>query len=110
VRSVEVNKSSQAKLQDGGTTGTVNIITRKPLEFSKQFTAEGSIGRCARTRPSRTTRSYSALFNYKNDEGTFGVMVQGFSQKRELRREAQEIPGGFFKIGATIRSPRPIRT
>ncbi|KAG1527339.1 hypothetical protein G6F50_018321 [Rhizopus delemar] len=43
---------------------------------------------------------YSALFNYKNDEGTFGVMVQGFSQKRELRREAQEIPGGFFKIGA----------
>jgi iron complex outermembrane receptor protein len=47
---------------------------------------------CARTRPSRTTRSYSALFNYKNDEGTFGVMVQGFSQKRELRREAQEIP------------------
>ncbi|KAG1386757.1 hypothetical protein G6F60_014375 [Rhizopus arrhizus] len=43
---------------------------------------------------------YSALFNYKNDEGTFGVMVQGFSQKRELRREAQEIPGGVFKIGA----------
>jgi len=44
VSSVEVNKSSQAKLQDGGTTGTVNIITRKPLEFSKPFTAEGSIG------------------------------------------------------------------
>ncbi|MFY1079555.1 hypothetical protein, partial [Escherichia coli] len=40
----------------------------------------------------------SALFNYKNDEGNFGVMVQAFSQKRELRREAQEIPGGFFQI------------
>ncbi len=25
-------------------------------------------------------------------------MVQAFSQKRELRREAQEIPGGFFQI------------
>ena len=33
--------------------------------------------------------------------GTFGVMVQAFKQKRELRREAQEVPGGFFQIGAT---------
>lgn len=100
VSSVEVNKSSQAKLQDGGTTGTVNIITRKPLEFSKQFTAEGSIGMVRSDQAKSNDPQYSALFNYKNDEGTFGVMVQGFSQKRELRREAQEIPGGFFKIGA----------
>ncbi|HFK2921066.1 TonB-dependent receptor [Stenotrophomonas beteli] len=101
VSSVEVNKSSQAKLQDGGTTGTVNIITRKPLEFSKQFTAEGSIGMVRSDQAKSNDPQYSALFNYKNDEGTFGVMVQGFSQKRELRREAQEIPGGFFKIAAT---------
>ncbi len=100
VSSVEVNKSSQAKLQDGGTTGTVNIITRKPLEFSKPFTAEGSIGLVRSDQAKSNDPQYSALFNYKNDEGTFGVMVQGFSQKRELRREAQEIPGGFFKIGA----------
>ncbi|WP_251477135.1 TonB-dependent receptor [Stenotrophomonas lactitubi] len=100
VSSVEVNKSSQAKLQDGGTTGTVNIITRKPLEFSKQFTAEGSIGMVRSDQAKSNDPQYSALFNYKNEENTFGVMVQGFSQKRELRREAQEIPGGFFKIGA----------
>lgn len=100
VSSVEVNKSSQAKLQDGGTTGTVNIITRKPLEFSKPFTAEGSIGMVRSDQAKSNDPQYSALFNYKNEEGTFGVMVQGFSQKRELRREAQEIPGGFFKIGA----------
>ncbi|MEX5403198.1 TonB-dependent receptor [Stenotrophomonas sp. WED208] len=100
VSSVEVNKSSQAKLQDGGTTGTVNIITRKPLEFSKQFTAEGSIGMVRSDQAKSNDPQLSALFNYKNDEGTFGVMLQAFSQKRELRREAQEIPGGFFKIGA----------
>ena len=99
VSSVEVNKSSQAKLQDGGTTGTVNIITRKPLEFSKQFTAEGSIGMVRSDQAKSNDPQYSALFNYKNEENTFGVMVQGFSQKRELRREAQEIPGGFFQIG-----------
>lgn len=100
VSSVEVNKSSQAKLLDGGTTGTVNIITRKPLEFAKPFTAEASIGAVHSDQAKSTDPQLSALFNYKNEQNTFGVMVQAFSQKRELRREAQEIPGGFFEIGA----------
>lgn len=101
VSSVEVNKSSQAKLQDGGTTGTVNIITRKPLQFADQITAEASIGAVRSEQADSTDPQLSGLFNYKNDAGTFGVMVQAFKQKRELRREAQEIPGGFFQIGAT---------
>ena len=100
VSSVEVNKSSQAKLQDGGTTGTVNIITRKPLEFAKQITAEASVGLVRSDQAKANDPQLSGLFNYKNDDNTFGVMVQAFSQKRELRREAQEIPGGFFQIGA----------
>lgn len=101
VSSVEVNKSSQAKLQDGGTTGTVNIITRRPLQFAKQFTAEASIGAVRSDQAESNDPQFSGLFNYKNDADTFGIMVQGFYQKRELRREAQEIPGGFFKIQAT---------
>jgi len=100
VRSVEVNKSSQAKLQDGGTTGTVNIITRKPLEFAKPFSAEASVGAVHSDQAKSTDPQYSALFNYKNDANNFGVMLQAFYQKRELRREAQEIPGGFSKITA----------
>lgn len=100
VSSVEVNKSSQAKLQDGGTTGTVNIITRTPLQFSKQFSAEASVGAVRSDQADSTDPQYSALFNYKNDANTFGVLVQGFYQKRELRREAQEIPGGFFTLTA----------
>ena len=101
VSSVEVNKSSQAKLQDGGTTGTVNIITRRPLQFADQITAEASIGAVRSDQAQSTDPQLSGLFNYKNDAGTFGVMVQAFKQKRELRREAQEVPGGFFQIGAT---------
>ena len=100
VSSVEVNKSSQAKLQDGGTTGTVNIITRTPLQFSKQFSAEASVGAVRSDQADSTDPQYSALFNYKNDANTFGVLVQGFYQKRGLRREAQEIPGGFFTLTA----------
>ncbi|OZB51160.1 MAG: TonB-dependent receptor [Stenotrophomonas sp. 14-69-23] len=98
VRSVEVNKSSQAKLQDGGTTGTVNIITRKPLEFAKQITAEASIGAVRSDQAKSNDPQLAGLFNYKNEDSTFGVMVQAFSQKRELRREAQELPSGFFQI------------
>lgn len=98
VSSVEVNKSSQAKLQDGGTTGTVNIITRKPLEFPNQITAEASIGAVRSDSAKSNDPQLSGLFNYKNDANTFAVMVQAFSQKRELRREAQEIPSGFFQI------------
>lgn len=100
VSSVEVNKSSQAKLQDGGTTGTVNIITRRPLQFADQVTAEASVGMVRSDQAKSTDPQLSGLFNYKNDAGTFGVMVQAFKQKRELRREAQEVPGGFFQIGA----------
>ncbi len=100
VSSVEVNKSSQAKLQDGGTTGTVNIITRTPLQFAKQFSAEASVGAVRSDQADSTDPQYSALFNYKNEANTFGVLLQAFYQKRELRREAQEIPGGFFTIAA----------
>ncbi|KQN95787.1 MULTISPECIES: TonB-dependent receptor [Stenotrophomonas] len=99
VRSVEVSKSSQAKLQDGGTTGTVNIITRKPLEFAKPITAEASIGAVRADQAEATDPQLSGLFNYKNDDGTFGVMVQAFKQKRHLRREAEELPSGFFQLG-----------
>lgn len=101
VSSVEVNKSSQAKLQDGGTTGTVNIITRRPLQFADSITAEASVGAVRSDQAQSTDPQLSGLFNYKNDAGTFGVMVQAFKQKRELRREAQEVPGGFFQISAT---------
>lgn len=101
VRSVEVYKSSQAKLQDGGTTGSINIITRKPLEFSKQITAEASVGAVRSEQAKSTDPQLSGLFNYKNDAGNFGVMVQAFSQKRELRREAQEMPSGWARISAS---------
>ncbi len=99
VRAVEVHKSSQAKLPDGGTTGSVNIITRKPLEFANQITAEASVGAVRSDQAKSNDPQLAGLFNYKNEEGTFGVMVQAFKQKRELRREAQEVPAGFFKLG-----------
>lgn len=101
VRSVEVSKSSQAKLADGGTTGSVNIITRKPLEFAKELTIEGSVGVVNSDQAKETDPQLAALFNYRNADSSFGVMVQAFKQDRHLRREAQEFPGGWFQLKAT---------
>jgi iron complex outermembrane receptor protein len=101
VNSVEVNKSSQARLLEGGTTGTVNIITRKPFQFDKSVTFEASLGSVYSDQADSYDPQISGLFNYKNADETFGVMLQVFKQERSLRRDAQEIPGGFFTIAST---------
>src|SRR5690242_2494234 len=101
VNSVEVNKSSNSRLQEGGTTGTVNIITRKPFQFDKTFTAEASLGSVYSDQADSYDPQLSATFNYKYDNETFGVLLTSFDQKRALRRDPQELPGDFFTISAT---------
>jgi len=101
VNSVEVNKSSHAALQEGGTTGTVNILTRKPFQFDKSLTVEASLGTVYSDQADSNDPQISGLLNYKNESETFGVLLQVFKEKRSLRRDAQEIPGGFFTIAAS---------
>ncbi len=91
VGSVVVHKSSEASLIEGGVAGSVDIITRKPLEFSKSLTAEASIGVVHAQLPKKTDPQFSALVNWKNEAKTFGALLQVFSEKRSLRRDGQEI-------------------
>lgn len=100
VSEVVVHKTSEAKIQEGGAAGSVDIITRKPLEFSKQYTGQASVGGVYADLPGDTKPQFSGLFNYKNDSNTFGAMVQGFYEKRSLQREGQELVGGYNQIGA----------
>ncbi|WP_426701592.1 TonB-dependent receptor [Rhodanobacter sp. Col0626] len=100
VSEVVVHKSSEAKIQEGGSAGSVDIITRKPLEFAKNVTAEASIGGAYSDLPSNTKPQFSGLFNWKNDSNTFGVMAQAFYEKRSLQRDGQEVVGGYSQIGA----------
>jgi iron complex outermembrane receptor protein len=93
VGKVVVEKSSSASLVEGGVAGSVNIITRKPLEFTKEFTLEASAGAVYADLPSKTDGQYSALGNFKNDANNFGIMVQLFSETRHLRRDGVEILG-----------------
>jgi len=100
VSQVVVHKTSQAKLTEGGSAGSVDIITRRPLQFAEEVTAEASIGGVYADLPGDTNPQFNGLFNWRNPESTLGVMVQAFHEKRSLRRDGQEVVGGFLPIAA----------
>src|SRR6201996_1360463 len=93
VSKVVVQKSSSAELVEGGAAGSIDIITRKPLDFANPFTIQASAGAVYATLPSKTDGQFSALGAWKNDADNFGVMVQLFSETRHLRRDGSEVLG-----------------
>jgi iron complex outermembrane receptor protein len=93
VSQVRVEKSSSASLVEGGVAGSIDIITRKPLDFAKPFTVEASAGVVYAALPDKKDGQYSALGAWKNDANNFGVMLQLFSETRHLRRDGSEILG-----------------
>ena len=108
VSSVVVQKSSSASLVEGGVAGSVDIITRKPLDFSQPFTLQASAGAVYASLPSKTDGQYSALANWKNDANNFGVMVQLFSESRHLRRDGTEVLGyDTIAPGSAIATAHP---
>ena len=94
VSRVVVQKSSEADLVEGGVAGTVNIVTRKPLDdFNKEFTAQASAGAVYSDLPSKSAPQFSALLSWRNPDSTFGVLGQAFYEDRYLRRDGTEILG-----------------
>jgi iron complex outermembrane receptor protein len=98
VGEVDVYKTSQASLVEGGLTGSVDIKTRKPLDFQKQLTVEGSIGASHNSLAGNTDPQFNGVINWKNDANTFGLMVSGFDEVRHFERQGQETVGGFLQI------------
>ncbi|HMI19261.1 MAG TPA: TonB-dependent receptor [Sphingomonas sp.] len=112
VGSLEVYKSSEADLQEGGIGGTVNLHSRKPLDLPKgtiSLTGQMVYNDLA----SKWTPQASGLVSWKNDEGTFGILAAGFFQKRDFRRDGQEFLGyadiaNFAGTGQTVTAPNMI--
>jgi iron complex outermembrane receptor protein len=108
VSQVRVEKSSSASLVEGGVAGSIDIITRKPLDFANPFTVQASAGAVYATLPSKTDGQFSALGAWKNDANNFGVMLQLFSETRHLRRDGSEILGyETIAPGSTIALSNP---
>jgi iron complex outermembrane recepter protein len=88
-----VYKNGRADITEGGISGTVDIRTRRPLDFKKQFTGEVSIGAVHAELAKKTDPQASGLLAWKNDAGNLAMMVQAYKEKRSLRRDGQETFG-----------------
>jgi iron complex outermembrane recepter protein len=89
-----VYKSPTADIEEGGVGGTINVLTRHPLDL-KPFYAAGSLQAAYTEMSDKVDPQASALLSWKNSDSTFGVMVAGIYQKRRLRRDGVEVLGYF---------------
>ncbi|MDE2428011.1 MAG: TonB-dependent receptor, partial [Burkholderiales bacterium] len=100
VSSVVVKKSATADLVEGGVSGAIDVITRHPLDFKNRVTAEGSVQANYNDLSKKAQPQFSGLVNWKNETNTFGLLLQGFSEKQTVRRDGQEILG-YVNISPT---------
>ncbi len=93
VASTVVYKSQDAALLEGGVSGIVDIITRKPLDFSKTLTIQGQAEAAYNSLSGATKPQLSGLISWHNEDKTFGVLAQAFYEDRSVRRYGQETLG-----------------
>src|SRR6476469_1455739 len=74
--SVVVQKSPTADLVEGGVSGAINVITRRPLDLRQQLTVEGAIQANYNDLSKKTQPQFSGLIAWKNPASTMGVLVQ----------------------------------
>ncbi|RCS29150.1 TonB-dependent receptor [Rhodanobacter denitrificans] len=78
---IKLYKSLEARLDEGGIGGNVDLRTRRPLEMKAN---EGfvSVNGAGSDNSSKITPQVSALWSWKNKDETFGVLIAGTYQKR----------------------------
>jgi iron complex outermembrane recepter protein len=91
---VKVYKTAQADLEEGGIGGTVDVVTRNPLDM-EPLTLSGSLQGAYSDLADETDPQASALFSWKNTDSTLGVLLAGVYQKRSIRRDGVEVLGYF---------------
>lgn len=85
---MEVYKSSQADLTEGGIGGTVIVKTRKPLDLAAN-TIYGGI-KFGKGTISDKNVDLSGLYSWRNESRTFGVLVAGATEKGDYIRRGVE--------------------
>ncbi|HEY8508235.1 MAG TPA: TonB-dependent receptor [Steroidobacteraceae bacterium] len=92
VGELEVFKSPQADIEEGGIGGTINVRTRNPLDLAP-FTFSASVQAARTDLADSTDPQASALISWKNSEETFGILAAALYQERQLRRDGIEFLG-----------------
>ncbi|MCH4293329.1 TonB-dependent receptor [Shewanella sp. 3B26] len=96
VGDLEVYKSSQADLAEGGVGGTVIVNTRRPLDMDP-WSLYASVEGQHQSDSGEIDPQFSALASWKNEDENFGVLVSGVMQNRSLQRQGNE---AFWQWGA----------
>lgn len=96
VGDLEVYKTSQANLIEGGIGGTVIVNTRRPLSLDAN-TVYGSIEVMNSDDSGDTDPQFSGMYSWKNGEDNFGIILSAVAQQRQLQRQGNE---AFWEWGA----------
>ena len=86
---IEVHKSSQADIAEGGAGGTVIIKTRKPLDMDANSVYAGVKAKTG-TIADDITPEVSGLYSWKNDSESFGILVAGSFVEGDYVRRGTE--------------------
>lgn len=92
VGQLDVYKSPQADVEEGGIGGTINVNTRNPLDLSP-FSISGSAQVVYSELRDSWDPQASGLVSVRNEEGSVGFLLGGVYQKRDIRRDGVEVLG-----------------
>ncbi len=92
VGQLQVYKSPKADMEEGGIGGTVNVLTRKPLDIDP-FVAAVAVEGAYTERADSFDPQVSGVLSWSNAAGTFGILAAGVYQKRNIRRDGFEVLG-----------------
>ncbi|MFC3101626.1 TonB-dependent receptor [Altererythrobacter lauratis] len=101
--SVVISKNATADMIEGGLAGTVNLVTRKPLDrggFQIAFGAEANYGDMAK----EWTPTLSGLISntWETDAGTFGILVSGSYSQIKSRADGLQITNFQTRDGRLV--------
>lgn len=94
-----VYKSQSANLPEGGVAGSVAIQTPRPFDFTKPVTGAAYVGGVYSDLPAKVDPQANALISWHN--GSVGVLALGFYEKRDTRRDGEEVLG-YGTVSPTV--------
>jgi iron complex outermembrane receptor protein len=89
IERIEVYKSPEASIDEGSIGGTVILRTRRPLDLPAG-TLRTSLDYAYNDRAEDGAPNYSALYSWKNDGDTLGVLLTALRSEEQLSRHGIE--------------------
>lgn len=91
---VIVEKTPTAAIEEGGIGGTINVTSRNPLDLEQNAFYASVTGAYTELADEFDPQA-AALYSWKNDDETVGLLLGGLYQERNIRRDGVEVLGYF---------------